>query len=253
MRIALLSDIHGNLPALQAVVRDLDRRGVDAVVNLGDALSGPLLPLPTARFLMGQDWQHLAGNHERQVLAPGPGGRGPEDAFTHAQLTPEVLAWMAALRPSLHYSRDLYLCHATPRSDLDYLLDTVPPDGSLRAATHAELAERLAGIDAAVVACGHTHHPRIMRSASGQLLVNPGSVGLQAYEWDRPHPHRVENGSPDARYAVVERVHGRWQAELIAVPYDHESMALLAQARGMDDWVHALRTGFMAGDGDAAG
>jgi predicted phosphodiesterase len=68
MRIAVVSDIHGNLPALEAVVADIARRGVDAVVNLGDSLSGPLLPLETAQFLMAQSWTHLAGNHERQVL-----------------------------------------------------------------------------------------------------------------------------------------------------------------------------------------
>jgi len=52
MRIAVISDIHGNLPALKAFVRDIKRRGVDAVVNLGDSLSGPLLPLETAQFLI---------------------------------------------------------------------------------------------------------------------------------------------------------------------------------------------------------
>jgi predicted phosphodiesterase len=244
MRIALVSDIHGNLPALQAVVRDIDRRDVDAVINLGDSLSGPLLPLQTAQFLMAQDWEHLAGNHERQVLTLGPGRWGPEDAFTHAELGAGELAWLASLVPARHYSHELYLCHATPASDLDYLLDTVEP-GVVRVATRAELDARLAGIDAQVVACGHTHHPRALRRSSGQLVVNPGSVGLQAYAWDRPHPHRIENGSPDARYAIVEREHGRWQAELVAVPYDHESMALLAQARGQADWVHALRTGYM--------
>lgn len=61
MRIALLSDIHGNLAALEAVAADIELRGVDQVANLGDSLSGPLLPLETARFLMAQDWIHLAG------------------------------------------------------------------------------------------------------------------------------------------------------------------------------------------------
>lgn len=56
MRLALLSDIHGNLPALRAVMADLARRGVDRVVNLGDSLSGPLLPQATAECLMAQDW-----------------------------------------------------------------------------------------------------------------------------------------------------------------------------------------------------
>jgi predicted phosphodiesterase len=76
MRIALVSDIHGNLPALEAVLEDTRRRAVSRIVNLGDSLSGPLLPLETARFLMKQDWVQLAGNHERQLLEIAHKGGG---------------------------------------------------------------------------------------------------------------------------------------------------------------------------------
>lgn len=245
MRIALVSDIHGNLPALQAVVRDFDRRGVDAVINLGDSLSGPLMPLETAQFLMAQDWEHLSGNHERQVLTQGPGEWCAVDAFTHSQLGAKELAWIATLRPTQRYSAEVFLCHATPAGDLGDLLDTVQGDGCVRWATLAELDERLAGVDARLVCCGHSHHPGALRTSSGQLVVNPGSVGLQAYDDEGPPPYRMQNGSPDARYAIVERIHGHWQAELIAVPYDHESMVRLAESRGQLDWVQALRTGTM--------
>jgi len=68
MRIALLSDIHGNLLALEAVVDDLQRRQVDRVVNLGDSLSGFIQPRDCAAYLMQQPWLQLAGNHERQIL-----------------------------------------------------------------------------------------------------------------------------------------------------------------------------------------
>jgi hypothetical protein len=84
-----------------------------------------------------------------------------------------------------------------------------------------------------------------VRTAAGQLIVNPGSVGLPAYDDEIPHRHVIENGAPDARYAIVERMHGAWQAALLAVPYDHESMAQLAEQRGQPDWAHALRTGYM--------
>jgi diadenosine tetraphosphatase ApaH/serine/threonine PP2A family protein phosphatase len=96
-----------------------------------------------------------------------------------------------------------------------------------------------------LVLCGHTHHPRALRTATGQLIVNPGSVGLQAYDDDRPYPHLIETGSPDARYAIVERLPEGWSAALIAVPYEHETMARLAERNGMPDWAHALRTGYM--------
>ena len=99
-RIAIVSDIHGNLAALEAVLDDTRRRGVTRVVNLGDSLSGPLLPLETARFLMSRDWVQLAGNHERQLLEFAQKGGGESDAFAHAQLTPEVFEWMCTLKPA---------------------------------------------------------------------------------------------------------------------------------------------------------
>jgi putative phosphoesterase len=244
MRIAVVSDIHGNLPALQAVVRDFQRRGVDTVFNLGDSLSGPLLPLQTAQFLMAQGWLHLAGNHERQVLTQGPAQWSAADAYAHAQLGEREFAWMASLRPILAYDDDIYLCHATPSSDLEYFLETVEP-GGVRMASPQELQSRLAGVAAGLVLCGHTHRPRVMRSAAGQLLVNPGSVGLPAYDATRPYPHRMETGAPDARYGLIERLAGTWICSLISVPYPYRAMAELALERQRPDWGRALFSGFM--------
>ena len=246
MRIAVVSAIHGNLAALQAVVEDFRRRGVDRVINLGDSLSGPLLPLQTARFLMASGWLHLAGNHERQLLTQTAAQWSPADAYAHAQLGRAEFAWMAALTPNQPEGDGIHLCHASPRSDLEYLLDTVEP-GGVRLASAAEITQRLDGVQAPLVLCGHTHHPRTVRSAAGQLIVNPGSVGLQAYDDAHPHWHQIETGSPDARYAVVERGPVGWSAALISVPYDHEPMARLAEERGQPDWAHALRSGYMPG------
>lgn len=241
MRIAVVSDIHGNLPALQAVVRDLEQRAVHRVINLGDSLSGPLQPGETADFLMAQPWVHLAGNHERQILSGGQ--RLASDEFARARLTPAQLAWLATLQHSVALNEDVYLCHGTPASDVEYFLETVEVSG-VRAATRAEIDARLAGVCAPLVLCGHTHVPRGVRSTAGQLIVNPGSVGLPAYDSDWPYPHRMETGSPDARYAIVEQRHGRWLATHVAVPYDHLDMARLAQARAREDWATALATGY---------
>ncbi len=242
MRIAFVTDIHGNLAALEAVVADIARRAVDRVVNLGDSLSGPLLPRETATFLMKQDWFHLSGNHERQILRHGPAGRAPSDAYAHAQLTTEQLAWIAALRPVARLDDAVFVCHGSPRSDLEYFLETVDARGR-RSATPAEVRERLGDVSAELVVCGHTHVPRVVRVADGPTIVNPGSVGQPAFDDDRPFPHTVENHAPHARYAIAERVDGGWVADLIAVPYDHESMARLAEQRGRPEWAHALRTG----------
>ncbi|MBU1816455.1 MAG: metallophosphatase family protein [Gammaproteobacteria bacterium] len=249
MRIALVSDIHGNLAALEAVATDIRRRGADQVVNLGDNLSGPLLPRETAQWLMASDWLSLAGNHERQVLQLHPGHGGPSDVYAHSQLGEAELAWMRTLSHSTRLDDDVLLCHGSPRSDHEYLLETL--DGTaMRAATLAEIAGRLGGHTASLIACGHTHVPRQVTMRAGErpmLLVNPGSVGLQAYSDDHPVVHQVENGSPDARYAIVERTAHGWQAEFFCVPYPHEPMALLAEQRGRPEWAHALRTGVMPG------
>ena len=245
MRIAVLSDIHGNLPALEAVVADLTRRGADIVVNLGDNLSGPLLPLETAEYLMAQRWMHLAGNHDRQILGAEPGELGPSDAFARSRLTPAALAWTASLPAFLVLNDEVYLCHGTPGSDSDNLLETAEP-GRTRPATPPEIGERLGSIGAAVVLCGHTHIPRSVRSASGQMLLNPGSVGLPAYEDARPFHHVVETGSADARYALIERRISGWSAQLIALPYDFRPMVELARRNGRRDWESPLSTGYMA-------
>ncbi len=239
MRIAVLSDIHGNLPALGAVVADLRRHGVDAVVNLGDSLSGPLLPLATAQFLMERDWVQLAGNHERQILEIHPGS-AKEDQFAHAELTDKERAWIASLPSATALSPEVFLCHGTPTSDRTALLQTAE-----RNATSSEIAERLGELDAEVILCGHSHVARSVRTGSGQLIVNPGSVGHPAYADENPYPYVVESGSPDARYAIVEKRAGLWLSSLITVPYRHHSVAALAASRGCPDWESALLTGYM--------
>jgi len=218
MRIALLSDIHGNLPALQAVLSDVNRRGVDQIVNLGDSLSGPLLPAETAEFLMRQPWIQLAGNHERQLLHFNPATGSESDRFALSQLTTPMLEWLARLPPSARIDDEVLLCHGTPRSDLEYFLETVEAQ-RVRIASIAEVEQRRGQTPARVICCGHTHIPRALKTSDGTLLVNPGSVGLPAYDDDHPFPHLIENGSPDARYAIIERHDGAWHAALHTVPY----------------------------------
>jgi len=139
MRFAAVSDIHGNLPALEAVIADIAARGVDAVVNLGDSLSGPLWPVETAERLIGLGWPTLAGNHERQLLTLDPAEMGQTDAATAAVLTPQVRDWMAGLPPRRNLGEDVLLCHGTPTSDRTYWLHK-GSRGAMREADEAEIA-----------------------------------------------------------------------------------------------------------------
>jgi hypothetical protein len=137
------------------------------------------------------------------------------------------------------------MVHGTPGSDLEYWLETVIAPQGLRPATVDEVTARAAGVQAPLVLCGHTHVPRAMQLDDGRLIVNPGSVGLQAYDDDMPYPHLVENGTPHARYALLEKREYGWQVELLAVPYDWRPAAALAARNGRADWEIALRTGRM--------
>lgn len=250
MRLAVVSDIHGNLPALEAVLAEVRGEHVDRVVNLGDIVSGPLWPRETAALLRAMSWSTIRGNHERQLLALPADRMGPADAFARARLAEEDLHWLAALPATLDLGDGVWCCHGTPASDLQYFLETVTPDldrdGSpgVRAATAAEVADRLGAVTAPLVLCGHTHMPRAVQCGP-MLVVNPGSVGLQAYDWDWPHPHVMETGHPHARYVIVERRAAGWAVQWRAVPYDGAAQAALAQARGRPDWAYALATGRM--------
>ncbi|NML09147.1 metallophosphoesterase family protein [Sphingobium sp. AR-3-1] len=242
MRIAILSDIHGNIAALDAVLADVEGRGVDAIVNLGDILSGPLFPCETADRLMALDLPTIRGNHERQLLTQHPDRMGASDRYTDAVLQSRHRDWIASLPDSLWLADDVLMVHGAPGDDLCYWLETLDPTG-LRPATAEEVEARAGGVAAPLVLCGHTHVPRIHYRPGGGLIVNPGSVGLPAYADDHPFPHKVETGSPHARYAIAERTAAGWTAESIAIRYDWDAAARAAQAHGRADWAAALRTG----------
>jgi predicted phosphodiesterase len=246
MRIAAVSDIHGNLGALEAVLADIERRGVDLTVNLGDILSGPLLPRETADRLMDLGLPTISGNHERQLLAPDRAAMGPSDRHAAETITEPQRRWLEALPATLWMNEHVFLCHATPDSDVECYLEDIR-DGELIPTSAALMAERTGGCDASLIFCGHTHIPRVARLINGQTIVNPGSVGIQAYDGHHPISHTVEIGSPHARYAIVQRTEQGWITEQFAVPYDWDAAARIAEGYDRPDWARALRTGFVRG------
>ena len=266
MKLAVISDIHGNLLALEAVLADIAGQGVDQTVNLGDILSGPLQPAETADLLMARNLVTIRGNHERQVLDLLDHGRHLDplgtDGYTAGQLTSAHVAWIRSLPASLELAGgDVLLCHGTPGSDLVYWMETTVPgfgDGhptGIRPATAEEVLLRLGEIGPqapSLILCGHTHVPRMVQCGSS-LIVNPGSVGLQAYDDEHPHPHVVENGAPHARYALLQRTPQGWTVSLRAVPYDHWALARAAAGGQRPDWAHALATGYMPRAGFVSG
>lgn len=245
-KIAILSDIHGNIPALEAVVGDFERRGVESVINLGDNISGPLWPKETIEYLMKQNWIQILGNHDRYLFDLNPANLSPSDSYAFPLLSDNELEWLKTLQPILKLPDEFLLFHGTPLDDNSYLLETVE-DGRARLATPDEIVQRLGKIDSSLILCGHSHIPRVVELPENILIVNPGSVGLPAYDDVLPEYHVMETGSPHARYAILEGAKGNWVPELIAVPYDYKKAAEQARKNDRPDWEIGILTGFMDG------
>jgi putative phosphoesterase len=225
-RFAVIADVHGNRWALEAVLEDIARRGIRDIVNAGDHLFGPLDPAGTAELLMSLDLPSVAGNQDR-------------DAF---DLSDSHRAWLAGMPMRLELSGSILMFHGTPDRDDVYLLESVRDSGTVSLAAADEINARLGDAPQRLLLCGHTHIPRVVE-LSGRLIVNPGSVGLQAYADDLPAPHRMETGSPHARYATLEESKTGWRVEQIAVGYDTGPAARAAEDNGRPDWAWRLRTG----------
>jgi predicted phosphodiesterase len=243
MRIAVLADIHGNRLALNAVLTDLERRGgAEQILNLGDCVSGPLWPGETMERLATLDALTVRGNHDRQVAMLPPDEMIASDRFAFNALTLEQRGWLGALPMTATIVPGVLACHATPKYDNVYLLDSVR-DGRLVRDRDEAVMERLGGVSATkIVLCGHSHRPDIMLLQSSVLTVNPGSVGCPAYDDLSDPTHVSEAGSNHARYALLDFTaadgDGGDQANVtfVAVPFTSQEAARRAELNDWPDW-----------------
>ncbi|NTS78206.1 metallophosphoesterase family protein [Catenovulum sp. SM1970] len=244
MRIALLSDIHSNVFALDAVIKDLANRNVDLKANLGDILYGPIAPRATFEMLMEHDFVTISGNQDRQIYQSTDEeiASNPTLQFILDDLGTQPLAWMKSLPFDMQVNEEVYLCHGTPEDDLVYLLEDVSK-GYAQLRSDNEIINLLAGQQSKLICCGHTHTPRAVHLSSGQLVVNPGSVGLQAYTDEEPVVHSMENFNHYAAYSIVEKSALGWVVQHINVPYDFERAVKESKKRNRSDWAHFLSTG----------
>jgi putative phosphoesterase len=178
MRVAVLADIHGNLPALEAVLAEPDVAAADRVVLLGDIALGPL-PAESLDLLesLGERAVWVHGNCEREVVSafdgrgvPGPNGDGARAAASMLERRHRDL--LDALPMTVTLDVDglgaVLFCHATPRRDDECVLVDSPM---------AVWDRALAGVEESLVVMGHTHMP-FDRLVGGRRAVNPGSVGM---------------------------------------------------------------------------
>lgn len=184
MRIAVIYDIHGNLPALEAVLQEVGQLEVDCLIVGGDVLPGPL-SRETIQCLLDLDipTQFLQGNGDREVLAQLLGietdwyRTAPEQwrepvlwtaQQLHAQHQRLLASWPPTCRVEVPGLGDVLFCHATPRSDIEVFTRLTPKE---------RLSPIFEGLGVQVVVCGHTHM-QFDRMIGTTRVVNAGSVGM---------------------------------------------------------------------------
>jgi diadenosine tetraphosphatase ApaH/serine/threonine PP2A family protein phosphatase len=206
-RIALVYDVHGNLPALEAVLEDAAAAGADSFLLGGDYALFGAWPAETVGWLRELEGEWIRGNGERWTAAPDEAPEPVRDAIARCRelLGDELVRELAGLSDSVAVEGTLY-CHGSPISDVrSFMPEPAEDEGEL-----------LLGVDAERVVFGHTHLPFARRSAGGIELVNPGSVGMPF------------DGDTRAAYALVapagEVTHRR-------VEYDHMASAAAIRER----------------------
>ena len=243
MRIAVIADIHGNLPALEAVLADIDRRGVDRRINLGDCVSGPLWPREVCDLLMACGDLTIRGNHDRWVSRPDPAQMGASDRYAHSELNQDHRSWLGALPAFAHAEHGILACHGTPTDDNQYLVEEAL-EGRLVRSNPVSIRARLGNVEARVVLCGHSHQQHLIQLPDSALILNPGSVGCPSYDDPGNNPHVSEAGSPHARYAILNIDGQTVSAEMIAISYDWKVAVARAEQNERPEWAYGLRTGW---------
>jgi predicted phosphodiesterase len=244
MRFAAIADVHGNYLALEAVIADIRAQGIDAIVNLGDMVSGPLDARRTMDVLKALDAVHVLGNHDRYLIDRPHEKMGSWERDVYTQLDASDLDWLRAVPPTRVFRNSVFLCHATPASDEAYWLETALPGGNVAMAPLETIEKAAEGIAQSLIMSAHTHIARAVKLRDGRMVVNPGSVGLPGYRANYP-PHVVEAGTPDARYAIMELRDASWRVTFRHVPYDHDAMAALARQNGQPELASTLATGWI--------
>jgi predicted phosphodiesterase len=242
MRLAVISDVHGNLLALEAVIADIGARGVDATINLGDCVTGPLWPGETAEYLAALAFPTVRGNHDRWMLDGETNDLAETDRFVRAVLSDEQRHALHALPPTIEIRDDILAVHGTPTDDCTFLTEEVYHHRIIPVAREV-IRDRLgAATSRAAVLCGHSHRQSVTQMPGGPLILNPGSVGCPVFA-DVPTASSLEPRSPHARYAILTRRGDRWAAEFYALDYDWDRAALRAEECGFPKWAEALATG----------
>ncbi len=233
-RIAIIADIHGNLPALEAVLAEISAEGIASVACLGDVATLGPQPREVIARLRALECPVVMGNTDALLLVPQgadesrPAGSDLSneyfDRWTAAQLTADDLAYLRTFQPTISMQLGdgvTLLCfHGSPRS-YDERITAETPDEAL----HAMLAET----PAQLYAGGHTHQ-QMLRRYRDALVLNPGTVGFAK----DAIPPGAPVGNPSwAEYTVITSDRGRLDISLRRVPFDLDALFAAQDATGI--------------------
>lgn len=230
MRLAFLADIHGNLPALEAVLQDLHHQRPDAIYLVGDQVNRCPWNNEVMALVIAKGWPAIAGNHDLVVgKINTPHNRPPFTNrvrfptlwWTQAQLTAAHLAiirqWPEEVTISLPELPTIRMVHGIPG---DASIGILPEtrEETLRKVMH--------GVEETVIVCGHVHRP-LARKVDQWQIYNGGSVGI---------PY---NGDPRAQYLLLDGVGHRWSPTFRQIEYDHSPIPRAFITSGMQTAIGA--------------
>ncbi|HLZ58038.1 MAG TPA: metallophosphoesterase family protein [Ktedonosporobacter sp.] len=232
MRVALISDIHGNSIALEAVLSQLSTQNVTELICLGDVASTGPQPCEVIKRLREIGCPVVMGNMDAWLLQPEPKGQ-PDvrrqrwqemDLWCAGQLSSTDRAYLGSFQPSVEYplldEKTLFCYHGSPRSYKERILPTTPEE---------ELEQALAGTRGSLMVGGHTH-VQMFRRFKDMLVLNPGSVGLAM---DRVSPVSDIRQPAFAEYAIVEYDKTSLHVGLHRIAFDLQSFVQAMNASGM--------------------
>jgi predicted phosphodiesterase len=242
MQVALLADIHGNLPALEAVISDIQHKKIKTILVLGDfAPRGPF-PKETMQLLQSLDCLMLRGNVETylldydELLARGGEDTSPRNAinrWTYQKIGQAGLDYIRTLPQQISYRADgaapILLVHGSPDGENKGMYPAHPEETyqmfveagmGFYYEISRSIPEMFTSISEKNIACGHTHVPWVWRQ-DGLMACNPGSVGAPI------------SGSPAAQYATLNWDGQHWQTSLHQVPYELAGLKKAFETSGL--------------------
>ena len=244
MKIAILSDIKSNVYALEAVLDDMKNRKIDVVLNLGDSFYGPIEPRATYDLIRQNQFINLMGDEDRKILESTLAQLEEKETlrYSYTSLGDEALYWIQDLPFEKLIGADYYMIHGTYLDDTVYMLEDIT-SGKPILRDDKKILEIIDDIKSTFVICGNSCLPRCTTLSSQQIVISPGSVGLQAFKSNTPNEYKIENNTPDASYVILSVEDNTYAVEPVRVSYDYEKAALKAEENNREDWAFSLRTG----------